>query len=261
MKIAFVKKYVTQHIKDYKIMYLSLLVAIIYVTCFIECQSNIHRIIEGICLSIFAAYLFFLFITVIPDFFNTKKALTISEENFRLIVIEAFDVFGILSVFSAKNYQDLQIPNNIQYMKYDNGQTFFNPREELKSKLNIIEHNIYEIHTGHLVLPIKLLEDLNVIQKKCKELSDYLNSSYICTDDNLSVDKIGKKDLSDIIKELRYSVDNIKSYFMFDIKQRLYYLMSELEIKKYNKMRADTMLSLPPNKRGNRVYKGGTRIE
>lgn len=262
MNNIFLKKFLRVHFSKYWLIYLFLGISLIYLFFSPQNSNKINRIIEGVSLSYIAAYIFFLFLNVVSEYFAQKESISVNHENFNTICVKITEVISIIKLFSNDNFENIIIPNEIKYVKYEDARIFFNPREELTNSFVQIENSIISINkTSSLSLPLELDAIIVKIEKNCKELSQNLKSLYDCLDKNYTA-KIGIKDFSEYLSDLENEYKLINQYLLTHNHLRKYEFLSDSEILEYQNYRQE-LLHNPEVQRiahHGRIYFGKNRI-
>ncbi len=263
MNNIFLKKFLGIHFSRYWLIYLFLGISLVYLFFSPQDSKKINRIIEGISLSYIAAYIFFLFLNVVSEYFAQKEAISVNRENFNTICVEITEVISIIKLFSNDNFENIIIPNEIKYVKYEDARIFFNPREEVTNSFIQIENSIMSINKlSSLSLPLELNAIIVKIEKNCKELSQNLKNLYDCLDKNYTA-KIGIKDFSEYLLDLEDEYKLINQYLPTHNHLRKYEFLSSSEILEYQNYRQELLHKPEVQKiahRG-RIYLGKNRVQ
>ena len=262
----FRKRYFSNHRKANWLVYfiMSIFILYLFLDVIYEFTYKGSQIIEGVILSYISAYIFYLVLNVYVDYKKEKNSLTIKEGNLSSIARDINAVWAIIKCFSNSNFTTIKIPNKEVYLKYNNGKTFFNPREEIRMNINSIKNNINEMSKKYFFeLSYELNYSLNNIEKCIDELNEKLKVYYDCFDKNYSFDKIGIRDLSECLDELYKECHLISCYVSINLKKYEYQELTPKEKNKYQQEIQDILLSKRIIKQvgfKGRIYQGGTRI-
>lgn len=263
MKNVFFKKFLKTHFNRYWLIYLFLIVNIIYLILEPQHTTKSNRILEGISLSYIAAYIFFMLLNVVSEYFVQKEAISLNSDHFNSICRGITDILSITKLFSDGNFSNISIPNETKYLKYDDAKTFFNPREELSNCFSQIINSIDCIlEVPNISLPIELNTVIIRIKKNCKELIQNFKILYNCLDDGYTT-KIGIKDFSEYLLDLESECKLINEYVHTTNCIKGYAFLSSSEIIDYQNYIKE-FLNRFDGKKANckgRIYLGKDRIQ
>lgn len=263
MNNIFLKKFLRIHFEKYWLIYLILGISLIYLFFSPQDSKKINRIVEGISLSYIAAYIFFLFLNVVPEYFAQKESISINYDNFNTICIKITEIISIIKLFSNDNFDNIVLPNEIKYVKYEDARIFFNPREELSNSFSQIRNSILSIEkNSSLSLPLELNITLVKIEKNCKEFSQNLKCLYNCLDKNYMA-KIGIKNFSEYLLDLENAYKLINQYLPTYNHLRKYDFLSSSEMLEYQNYRQELLSNTEVQKIAHRgqIYFGKNRIQ
>lgn len=256
----FTELFLKDHFRQTWIAYIFLTISILsicYMSKFINLTGS-QRILEGVSLSYIAAYMFYFFINLYPEYTKQKQGIITIKNELINIVVDISIILGIVKSFSKDNYTNINLPNSIVYLKEQNSdeKNFFNPREELNSYIFSLHKELNNIKMKYCVLPIDLIIILNEIEKL--DIGQKLKSLYDCLDKGYEANIHGFPDCFIKIEEL------FNKFEQYDVNPRnvkIYRLMTEQEINKYKEEIANIKSQVNYISHNGRIYKGSTRIQ
>lgn len=128
----FTRLFLKDHLKQTWIAYILLIISIIYIFCISQFNNlnGLQRIFEGLSLSYIAAYMFYFFINLYPEYTKQKQGIITIKNELINIVVDMSIILGIVKSFSNDNYKNINLPNSTVYLKEQNSdeKNFFNPR-------------------------------------------------------------------------------------------------------------------------------------
>lgn len=265
MSYVFFRKFLKTHFVKSRFIYVVLFFVVIYLIFSPQEGNKLNRIIEGMSISYIAAYIFYIFLNVMTEYFVQKKALLVNKEFLNAICSGIAEILSTIKLFSDENFSNIQIPDEIVYVKRkDNTKTFFVPRCHLEECFLQIEKNIKNINRfQYFSLPLELCEILVNIEKNSEKLSRNLKWYYGYFDNGES-DKIiiGIRDFSEYLLDLKNEYEQIRQYLFIQNQIEGYVFLSKTEEKDYQNYRRKMLgaMSIKPDKSIKRVYRGKNRI-
>lgn len=240
------------------LVHISLIVSILCLILFAYSQTQllIVQIAQSVTASYIAAYIFYILVNFFPSYFQQKNALLTIETELNHIVIDIFYILSILQAFSNENYQNFSLPNKTVYLKSLDSKTFFNPRTELESYIQGLNHELASIKTKYCLLPVDIIVTLNNIERT--DLQQKLNSLYDCIDKQYSSEIC---EFPACLYMLESASKTIQAYFQTPRKMEKYTLMNEEEITQYALERQNAISSINLHGHNGRIYKGSVRIK
>ena len=254
----FNKYFMKSHFMQNWLVYVLLVLAIVYLFITVNQSdlSSFFRVLENISLSYIAAYIFYLFVNLIPSYFQQKNALLTVEKELNHIVIDIFSILSILQTFSKDNYEDFFIPNAIVYLEDSNSKTFFNPRDELEDYTKRLNQELASIKTKYCLLPVDIIVTLNTIEQT--ELQQKLKSLYQSIDKKYTAKIYEFPECLYILENASY---DILKYFNKSQKIEKYKIMNEEEVIQYKQEQQEVIPYIKAIEHRGRIYKGSMRIK
>ena len=248
------------HFKQTWVAYILLIISILsicYMAKFINLTAT-KRILEGFSLSYIAAFVFYCLVNLFPEYTKQKQGIISIRNELTNIVVDIRIILGIVKSFSNDNYKNINLPNNIVYLKVQNGngKNFFNPREELNSYISSLHKELNSIKIKYCVLPINLIVMLNEIEKL--DIGQKLKSLYNCLDKKYEANIHGFPDCFIKIEEL---FPKFEQYNANTRNITIYQLMNEQEINQYKEEINNVKNQVNYISHNGRIYKGNTRIQ
>ena len=248
-------RFFIKHVIEAWLLYLLLLVASLYLIFF-----DNNRIVEGLCLSFIAAYIFFALNDLFVRYKKEKQGLCVSQGQFTGIVHSIQNSLRIIDVFPKKNGDCKDIPTDVQYFKDGKSKNFFVPAIEIMTELEAVKKHYNLIREQNMQLPVELMRDANLIMAKVDELINYLNSSIRYNKSNIKCTVKMYSSFECISKELQKLCNNVGKYYKIWKPSKLT-LMTESEKEEYIKQNQETLKQIPAKLlQGYRLYKGTNRV-